>query len=37
MKKILIGFILLLTITASIISCGTSKKTGCPGTEGIVH
>jgi hypothetical protein len=37
MKKMLLAAILLLTITAVISSCGASRKTGCPGTEGIVH
>jgi hypothetical protein len=36
MKKIFIAFIVLVSITALVTSCGSSKKTGCPGTEGII-
>ncbi len=37
MKKILVAAILLFSFAVCISSCGASKKTGCPGTEGIVH
>ncbi len=37
MKKILIAALLLFSLATIVISCGSSKKTGCPGTEGIVH
>ncbi len=37
MKKIILVLLLLVTLSALISSCGASKKTGCPGTEGIIH
>jgi hypothetical protein len=37
MKKLLVAALLLITFTALITSCGASKKTGCPGAEGIIH
>lgn len=37
MRKFFILAFLAVTITSILTSCGTSKKTGCPGTEGIIH
>lgn len=37
MKKILIAALLLVSLATMVSSCGSSKKTGCPGAEGIIH
>jgi hypothetical protein len=37
MKKIFIVAALLIAFGTILTSCGSSRKTGCPGTEGIVH
>jgi predicted small lipoprotein YifL len=37
MKKILVALVLLLSIAVTISSCGSSRKTGCPNNQGIVH
>ena len=36
MKKLFIVFMIMLSFTLLLSSCGASKKTGCPGTEGII-
>ncbi len=37
MKKIIVTLLLVFSLAAVISGCGASKKTGCPGTEGIIH
>jgi hypothetical protein len=36
MKKIFLVAIVAFAIVSFLSSCGSSKKTGCPGTEGII-
>ncbi len=37
MKKIFFTLIALTAITMLVSSCHPIRKTGCPGTEGIIH
>lgn len=37
MKKIVVTSMLLFALGAIITSCGSSRKTGCPNNQGIVH
>jgi len=37
MKRLFFVFALLTIMAAVLNSCASSRKTGCPGTEGIIH
>jgi hypothetical protein len=37
MKKLFFVFAILSIMAAVFTSCTTSRKSGCPGTEGIIH
>ena len=37
MKKIILALIVLITVTALISSCTTSRKSGCPMSEKIIY
>jgi len=37
MKKLLFAIMLLTVMVAAFSSCASSRKSGCPGTEGIIH
>jgi len=37
MKRLFFVFALLTIMVAAFSSCASSRKTGCPGTEGIIH
>ena len=36
MKKIIMTVLLAFSLVALISSCGSSRKYGCPGTQGII-
>jgi hypothetical protein len=37
MKKILLAIVLGSFVIVALISCSSSRKTGCPMTENIIH
>lgn len=37
MKKIILAALSLLLVTAVLSSCGSSRKSGCPMNERIIH
>lgn len=37
MKKLIVSVVSLLLVMSILTSCGSSRKTGCPMNEGIIH